>query len=191
MAANTAQSRAAIVGVHLPADHGWNISQETDSTGERSYVVSTYNALTTCTTYDARNRSRPDVACRPHSYTLRDRPSDVRVTCVDATPSPRFQKIVANVTSQKTYEQKARTAGCDRGFKDHRLCLAKECVMSQLEFQASFTASGGTTSAFGRDTLGGGYQQAVQDQRVVWRSGSVRDSELRVPGSSPDMPPIL
>ncbi|KAI8514607.1 hypothetical protein Bbelb_071980 [Branchiostoma belcheri] len=43
-----------------------------------SYVVSTYNSLTTCATYDARNRSRPDVACRPHSYTLRNRASDVR-----------------------------------------------------------------------------------------------------------------
>ncbi|KAI8488108.1 histidine N-acetyltransferase [Branchiostoma belcheri] len=42
--------------------------------------------------YDARNRSRPDVACRPHSYTLRNHASDVRVTCVHATPSPRFQK---------------------------------------------------------------------------------------------------
>ncbi|KAI8514559.1 hypothetical protein Bbelb_071500 [Branchiostoma belcheri] len=38
----------------------------------------TYNSLTTCATNDARNRSRPDVACRPHSYTLRNRASDVR-----------------------------------------------------------------------------------------------------------------
>ncbi|KAI8479240.1 hypothetical protein Bbelb_430190 [Branchiostoma belcheri] len=38
--------------------------------------------------YDARKRSRPDVACRPHPYTLRNCASDVRVTCVDATPSP-------------------------------------------------------------------------------------------------------
>ncbi|KAI8481248.1 cuticle development [Branchiostoma belcheri] len=30
------------------------------------------------------------VACRPHSYTLRNRASDVRVTCVDATPSPHL-----------------------------------------------------------------------------------------------------
>ncbi|KAI8513412.1 hypothetical protein Bbelb_100510 [Branchiostoma belcheri] len=58
----------------------------------RSYVVSTYNSLTTSATYDARNRSQPDLACRPHSYTLRNRASDVRVTCVDATPFPRFQK---------------------------------------------------------------------------------------------------
>ncbi|KAI8502242.1 receptor [Branchiostoma belcheri] len=40
---------------------------------QRSYVVSTYNSLTTCATNDARNRSRPDVACTPHSYTLRNR----------------------------------------------------------------------------------------------------------------------
>ncbi|KAI8482777.1 hypothetical protein Bbelb_394390 [Branchiostoma belcheri] len=58
----------------------------------RSYVVSTCSSLTTCATYDPRYRSRPDVACRPHSYTLRNRASDVRVTFVDATPSPRFQK---------------------------------------------------------------------------------------------------
>ncbi|KAI8517771.1 NACHT domain- and WD repeat-containing protein 1 [Branchiostoma belcheri] len=31
-----------------------------------------------CATNDARNRSRPDLACRPHSYTLRNRASDVR-----------------------------------------------------------------------------------------------------------------
>ncbi|KAI8515698.1 hypothetical protein Bbelb_065110 [Branchiostoma belcheri] len=37
-----------------------------------SYVVSRYNSLTTCATYDARNRSRPDLACKPHSYTLRN-----------------------------------------------------------------------------------------------------------------------
>ncbi|KAI8486741.1 hypothetical protein Bbelb_354890 [Branchiostoma belcheri] len=38
--------------------------------------------LTTCATYDARNRSRPDVACRPHrdSYTLRNGARDMRVT---------------------------------------------------------------------------------------------------------------
>ncbi|KAI8491765.1 hypothetical protein Bbelb_305700 [Branchiostoma belcheri] len=41
-------------------------------------IVSTYNSLTTCATNDVRNRSRPDVACRPHSYTLRNRASDVR-----------------------------------------------------------------------------------------------------------------
>ncbi|KAI8518239.1 hypothetical protein Bbelb_042560 [Branchiostoma belcheri] len=75
----------------------------------RSYVVSTYNSLTTCATYDARNRSRPDAACRPHSYTLRNRASDVRVTCVGATPSPRFEKNVADVASQKTHGQKAPT----------------------------------------------------------------------------------
>ncbi|KAI8510926.1 hypothetical protein Bbelb_118420 [Branchiostoma belcheri] len=82
--------------------------------GTEIRIVSTYNALTTCATYDARNRSRPDVACRPHSYTLRNRASALRVTCVDATPSPRFQKKnVADVASQKTYGEKARTAGCD------------------------------------------------------------------------------
>ncbi|KAI8485900.1 hypothetical protein Bbelb_364520 [Branchiostoma belcheri] len=54
-------------------------------------VVSTYNSLTTCATYDARNRSRPDVAYRPHSYTLRNRANDVRLTCVYATPSQSFQ----------------------------------------------------------------------------------------------------
>ncbi|KAI8483476.1 hypothetical protein Bbelb_388080 [Branchiostoma belcheri] len=31
---------------------------------------------------------------------------------------------------------------------------------TQHQVQVSFTASGGTTSAFGRDTLGGGHQQA-------------------------------
>ncbi|KAI8502373.1 hypothetical protein Bbelb_199610 [Branchiostoma belcheri] len=46
----------------------------------RSYVVSTYDSLATCATYDARNRSQLDLACRPHSYTLRNRASDVRVT---------------------------------------------------------------------------------------------------------------
>ncbi|KAI8495140.1 hypothetical protein Bbelb_271260 [Branchiostoma belcheri] len=35
---------------------------------------------------------------------------------------------------------------------------------------ASFTASGGTTSAFGRETLGGGHQQAVS----AFSSGAVR-----------------
>ncbi|KAI8487866.1 hypothetical protein Bbelb_343140 [Branchiostoma belcheri] len=45
--------------------------------------------LTTCATNDARSRSWPDVACRPHSYTLRNRAIDVRVTCVDTTSSPR------------------------------------------------------------------------------------------------------
>ncbi|KAI8487846.1 Multivesicular body subunit 12B [Branchiostoma belcheri] len=43
----------------------------------RSYVVSTYNSLATCATA-ARNHSRPDVACRSNSYTLRNRASDVR-----------------------------------------------------------------------------------------------------------------
>ncbi|KAI8495398.1 hypothetical protein Bbelb_268530 [Branchiostoma belcheri] len=33
--------------------------------------------------------------------------------------------------------------------------------------KASFTASGGTTSAFGRDTLGGGHQQAALPQRAA------------------------
>ncbi|KAI8480655.1 hypothetical protein Bbelb_416040 [Branchiostoma belcheri] len=58
----------------------------------RASVHGTYNSLTTCAKYDTRNRSRPDLACRPHSYTLRNRASDVRVTNGDATPSPRFQK---------------------------------------------------------------------------------------------------
>ncbi|KAI8492992.1 hypothetical protein Bbelb_289960 [Branchiostoma belcheri] len=31
-----------------------------------------------CATNDARNRSRPDLACRPHSYTLCNRASDVK-----------------------------------------------------------------------------------------------------------------
>ncbi|KAI8518417.1 Guanine nucleotide exchange factor vav2 [Branchiostoma belcheri] len=44
---------------------------------ERSYVVSSYNSPLAQRT-DARNRSRPDVACRPHSYTLCNRVSDVR-----------------------------------------------------------------------------------------------------------------
>ncbi|KAI8521972.1 hypothetical protein Bbelb_017260 [Branchiostoma belcheri] len=52
---------------------------------QRSYVVSTYNALTTCATNDARNRSRPDVACRPHSYTLRNRASS-RTNLVSSLP---------------------------------------------------------------------------------------------------------
>ncbi|KAI8488928.1 hypothetical protein Bbelb_334460 [Branchiostoma belcheri] len=74
-------------------------------------ALSTYNSLTTCATYGARNRSRPDVACRPHSNTLRNRASDVR----RCHSFPTFsEKNVADVASQKTYGQKARTAGCDR-----------------------------------------------------------------------------
>ncbi|KAI8487868.1 hypothetical protein Bbelb_343160 [Branchiostoma belcheri] len=42
--------------------------------GNRTKIVRYKNVqLTTCTTKDARNRPRPDVACRPHSYTLRNR----------------------------------------------------------------------------------------------------------------------
>ncbi|KAI8513309.1 hypothetical protein Bbelb_099480 [Branchiostoma belcheri] len=37
---------------------------------------------------------------------------------------------------------------------------ALHVVYPEAGFKASFTASGGTTSAFGRDTLGGGHQQA-------------------------------
>ncbi|KAI8501937.1 hypothetical protein Bbelb_203490 [Branchiostoma belcheri] len=54
--------------------------------------------LTTCATYDARNRSRPDVACRPHSYTLRNRVSDMRVTCVDTTLSPPASPSLVEAT---------------------------------------------------------------------------------------------
>ncbi|KAI8519615.1 hypothetical protein Bbelb_028720 [Branchiostoma belcheri] len=36
------------------------------------------------------------------------------------------------------------------------------CVHCTLRKWTSFTASGGTTSAFGRDTLGGGHQQACR-----------------------------
>ncbi|KAI8486507.1 hypothetical protein Bbelb_357420 [Branchiostoma belcheri] len=78
----------------------YGLLTENFAIAQKSHVISTYNSLTTCATNDARNRSRPDVACRPHSYTLRNRASDVRVTCVDATPSPRFQKNVADVASQ-------------------------------------------------------------------------------------------
>ncbi|KAI8482913.1 hypothetical protein Bbelb_393310 [Branchiostoma belcheri] len=78
---------------------------------QRSCVVSTYNSLTTCATYNARNRSRPDVTCRPHSYTLQNRASDVRRCHSFRTFS---EKNVAHVASQKTYGQKARTVGCDR-----------------------------------------------------------------------------
>ncbi|KAI8492957.1 hypothetical protein Bbelb_289610 [Branchiostoma belcheri] len=35
----------------------------------------------------------------------------------------------------------------------------EECELPESRFGASFTASGGTTSAFSRDTLGGGHQQ--------------------------------
>ncbi|KAI8522126.1 hypothetical protein Bbelb_018800 [Branchiostoma belcheri] len=35
---------------------------------------------------------------------------------------------------------------------------------------ASFTASGGTTTAFGRDTLGGGHQQAALTLPDIWTS---------------------
>ncbi|KAI8514695.1 Kinesin-like protein kif16b, partial [Branchiostoma belcheri] len=45
--------------------------------------------LSTCKNVGKRRASVRDVACRPHSYILRNRVSDVRVTCVDATPSPR------------------------------------------------------------------------------------------------------
>ncbi|KAI8496763.1 hypothetical protein Bbelb_254180 [Branchiostoma belcheri] len=78
---------------------------------QRLYVASTYNSLTTCATYDARNRSRPGVSCRPRTYTLRNRASDL-------LPRPvtlRFQKNVADVASQKTYGQKALTSGTGCG----------------------------------------------------------------------------
>ena len=45
------------------------------------HVVSMYNSLTTCATYDARNRSRPGVAGGPHILHLAQ---TVRVTWVDA-----------------------------------------------------------------------------------------------------------
>ncbi|KAI8512802.1 hypothetical protein Bbelb_094410 [Branchiostoma belcheri] len=75
---------------------------------KRSYVVSTYSSLTTCGTYDARNHSWPDVACRPHSYTLRNRTSDVRVTCVDATPSPHsIARVALNMATNRICDQEA------------------------------------------------------------------------------------
>ncbi|KAI8517128.1 hypothetical protein Bbelb_057090 [Branchiostoma belcheri] len=66
-----------------------NVGNRTASV--REIVHCKHVQLTTCATYDARNRSRPGVACRPHYYTLRNRASDVRVTCVDATPSPHLE----------------------------------------------------------------------------------------------------
>ncbi|KAI8486305.1 Glutamate receptor ionotropic, NMDA 3A [Branchiostoma belcheri] len=88
---NVGTRRASVRGEYRlrTESYGFGSTQTRLAIAQRSYVVSTYNSLTTCATYDARNRSRPDVACRPHSYTLRNRASDVRVTCVDTTPSPR------------------------------------------------------------------------------------------------------
>ena len=81
------------------------------ATARRPYVVSTYNAPTTCATYDARNRSRPGVACGPRTYT-------VRVTRVAGTPSlplplPPYvlQKNVAAVASPKTVRTKNTHGG--------------------------------------------------------------------------------
>ncbi|KAI8487546.1 hypothetical protein Bbelb_347800 [Branchiostoma belcheri] len=107
---------------------------------QRSYVVSTFNSLTTCATYDARNRSRPDVARRPHSYILRNRASDVRVTCVDATPSPRCQDNVwgeacdqvCNCSESHTCN---RTLGC--------VCYGDGCSVSQTVLLATSLSAGG------------------------------------------------
>ncbi|KAI8482333.1 hypothetical protein Bbelb_399240 [Branchiostoma belcheri] len=62
-----------------------------------------------------RRTSVRDVSCRPHSYTLRNRASDVRRRHSFPTFS---EKNVADVASPKAYGQKARTAGCDRGFRE-------------------------------------------------------------------------
>ncbi|KAI8522230.1 hypothetical protein Bbelb_019840 [Branchiostoma belcheri] len=77
---NVGKRRASVRGEYRLRTESYGFWEHADTP--------TYNSLTTCATNDARNRSRPDVAIRPHSYTLRNRASDERVTCVDATPSP-------------------------------------------------------------------------------------------------------
>ncbi|KAI8500799.1 DC-STAMP domain-containing protein 1 [Branchiostoma belcheri] len=76
--------------------------------------------LTTCATYDARNRSRPDLACRPHSYTLRNRANDVRVTCVDATPSPR---PMANMLTNAKESSRSITCSSQLAFEQSKVVM--------------------------------------------------------------------
>ena len=78
------------------------------------HVVSMYNSLATCAAYDARNRSRPGVACGPRTCTLR-KPCEWRALTYFlpalATPSPRFQKNVAAVASPKHVRTKNTHGG--------------------------------------------------------------------------------
>ncbi|KAI8513492.1 hypothetical protein Bbelb_101310 [Branchiostoma belcheri] len=90
------------------------------------------------------------VACRPHSYTLRNRVSDVRVTCVDATPSPLigcgdpgrpvngqrkpFQKFYWN-TDRVTYT-------CNRGYKFPKNSKPNkaQCTANQTSGEAKWSS---------------------------------------------------
>ncbi|KAI8497125.1 hypothetical protein Bbelb_250740 [Branchiostoma belcheri] len=53
----------------------------------------------------------------------------------------------------------------ESGDEDARRFAAVFLSLHQAPLQASFAASGGTTSAFGRDTPGGGHQQAENNKK--------------------------
>ena len=83
-------------------------------------VVSTYNSLTTCATYDARNRSRPGVACGPRTYTLRNRASDVRwrtLSLLLPLPPHVFRKTWRPWPPQKNVRTKNTHGGLWPGLK--------------------------------------------------------------------------
>ncbi|KAI8508126.1 hypothetical protein Bbelb_143660 [Branchiostoma belcheri] len=101
-------------------------------------VLSTYKNVgkrrASVRAHDARNRSRPNLACRPHSYTLRNRATDVR----RCHSFPTFsEKNVADVASHKTYGQKARTASCDRGLKATSVTFFSENVGKEWRLRTS------------------------------------------------------
>ncbi|KAI8513812.1 Endochitinase 1 [Branchiostoma belcheri] len=54
-----------------------------------------------------------------------------------------------------------------------------------FQSMASFTASGGTTSAFGRDTLGGGHQQAGNSSGPRWRTDGRCGQQYPASGATP------
>ncbi|KAI8487133.1 hypothetical protein Bbelb_352030, partial [Branchiostoma belcheri] len=129
---------------------------------QRSYVVSTYNSLTTCATNDARNRSRPGVACRPHSYTLRNRASDVRRRHSFPTFSEKRSRRSQKRTDKK-HVSFQHLKDTDKGQE----CLLK---VHSLTWQ-HVNNRGAATEQYDFSQCG-----------VVWRSGRVLGSDSRSPG---------
>ncbi|KAI8520062.1 hypothetical protein Bbelb_033190 [Branchiostoma belcheri] len=65
-----------------------------------------------------------------------------------------------NEPAERQITESDRTGELHRLWRDHVGIRPRYAGRGASASRTSFTASGGTTSAFGRDTLGGGHQQA-------------------------------